>query len=333
MLHGVLLAADGDGRVGVGARVGVDEQRIALGVVLAALEAPRDVDEAAVRAAALADGDGFGDDGGRGFVGGMDHLGAGVLVLAVVGEGDGDDLAAGLAALEHDPRIFDGQPAADIAVDPLDLGLLVGETALGDEIVDVGRPVLDGDVLDLGALEGDELDHGAVQRGGGELRRGAALHVGELAALVDDDEGALKLAEVLGVDAEIGLERVRDLHAGRHVDEGAAGEDGAVERGKLVVAGRDDLAEPLAEDLRVRAEGLGGVDEDDALLRNRFLDVGIGGLAVELGLDAGEVLALLLGDAEALEGLLDVCRDLVPGARGLGALGEVITDLVEVDVL
>jgi hypothetical protein len=64
-----------------------------------------------------------------------------------------------------------------------------------------------------------------------------------------------------------------------------------------------------------------------------LLDVGIGGLGVELGLDAGEELALLLGDAEALEGLLDVVRHLVPRALGLLALREVIADLVEIDVL
>ena len=80
----------------------------------------------------------FGNDVGGGLVRGMDHLGPGVLVLAVVGQGDGNDLAAGLAALQHDPGILHGQAAADVAVDPLDLGLLVGEAALGDEIEDIG---------------------------------------------------------------------------------------------------------------------------------------------------------------------------------------------------
>jgi hypothetical protein len=102
-------------------------------------------------------------------------------MLAVVGERDGDDLAAGLAALEDDARVLHREAAADVAVDPLDLGFLVRDAALGDEVEDVVGPVLDGDVLDLGALERDELDHGAVQRGGRELRGGAALHVGHLA--------------------------------------------------------------------------------------------------------------------------------------------------------
>ena len=55
MLHGVILPPDGDGGIGVRARIGVDQQRIAFGVVLASLEAPGNVHEAAIGAAPLAD--------------------------------------------------------------------------------------------------------------------------------------------------------------------------------------------------------------------------------------------------------------------------------------
>ncbi len=51
------------------------------------------------------------------------------------------------------------------------------------------------------------------------------FHVGDLRPFIGDDEGALELAEVLGVDAEIGLERVFHLHARRHIDEAAAAEN------------------------------------------------------------------------------------------------------------
>ena len=176
------------------------------------------------------------------------------------------------------------------------------EAALGDEVEDVAAPVLDGDVLDLRALEGDQLDDGGVQRGGLEFRRGAAFHVHHLGAFVGDDERALELAEVLRVDAEVGLQRLLQLHALRDVDERAAGKHRAVERGELVVAGRDHLAEPRAENFLVLLQAFGGVDEDDALFGELLLDVRVGGLGVELGLHAGEERAFLLGNAEPLEG-------------------------------
>ena len=267
------VAANHDGGIGVGAAVGIDEKRVALGVVFAALQVLRDMDHAAVGGAALADADGLGDDDGGGVVGGVDHLGAGVLMLAVVGEGNGDDFAAGALTFKDHTGILHRETTADVAVDPLYLGVFHCDGAFGDEIKHVVGPVLDGDVLDLRALEGDELDYGGVEGGGGELRGGAALHVGDLGALVGDNEGALELAEVFRVDAEVGLERHGDLHVLGHVDEGAAGEHGAVERGELVVAGGDDLAEPFAEELGVLAEGLGGVTEDDALLGDDVLDV------------------------------------------------------------
>ena len=117
----------------------------------------------------------------------------------------------------------------------------------------------------------DQFDHRAVQGGGVELRRGAAFHVGQLRAFVGDDERALKLAEILGVDAEVGLQRVLHLHSGRDVDERAAAEHGAVQRAEFVVAGRDDLAEPLPENLRMILQAFGAADKDHALLADGSL--------------------------------------------------------------
>ena len=44
-------------------------------------------------------------------------------------------------------------------------------------------------------------------------RGGAAFDVMHLGPFVDDDQRPLELAHVLGVDAEVGLQRELDLHA------------------------------------------------------------------------------------------------------------------------
>ena len=51
-----------------------------------------------------------------------------------------------------------------------------------------------------------DLDHRGVQLVLVAHRRGAAFEVGDVAALVGDDQGALELAGVLGIDAEIGAD-------------------------------------------------------------------------------------------------------------------------------
>jgi hypothetical protein len=140
-------------------------------------------------------------------------------MLSAVGQSDADDFAAGAPALHDDAGIFHGETAADVAVDPANFGVFVGDAALGDEIEDIAAPVLHRDVLDFGALHGDEFDYRAVQSGGLKLRRRAAFHVHHFRAFIGDDERALELAELLAVDAEIGLERMLHFHAGRHVDE------------------------------------------------------------------------------------------------------------------
>ena len=93
------------------------------------------------------------------------------------------------------------------------------KTALGYQVKDVRTPILDGDILDLCAGQGDEFDDCAMQGRGLELWRCAAFHVHDLAAFVGNDERALELAEALRVDAEVGLERMLHFYAGGHVNE------------------------------------------------------------------------------------------------------------------
>ena len=117
-------------------------------------------------------------------------------------------------------------------------------------------PVLHGGIFDLGVVQRDQLDHGGVQlvlvaHGGG-----AAFQVADVAALVGDDQGALELAGVLSIDAEIGRQLHRAAHARRDVDEGAVGEDRAVQAGEVVVADRHHRAQVLAHQLRMLLQRL-----------------------------------------------------------------------------
>src|SRR5207237_2331043 len=108
-----------------------------------------------------------------------------------------------------------------------------------------------GDVLELRALERDELDDRAVQGGGVEFRRGAAFHVSQLGTFVANYKRALELAKVLRVDAEVGLQRMFHFHAWRHVDERAAAENRGVQCRKFVVPGRNYLSKPAPENFRM----------------------------------------------------------------------------------
>jgi len=127
----------------------------------------------------------------------VNHFRAGVLVLAVIGQRDGKPFAARLAALQDDARIFHGEPRTDVAIDPFDLGIFVGESAFGDQIENIGRPVLHGDVLDFGALLSATSSTTALCRvvvsNFGAVQ---PSNVSDFAAFVRNDEGALELAEI-----------------------------------------------------------------------------------------------------------------------------------------
>src|SRR6266566_8223631 len=112
-----------------------------------------------------------------------------------------------------------------------------------------------------------------MQRGGVKLWRRATFHVGHFRALIGDDERALKLAKIFGVDAEISLERMFHFHPWRDIDERAAAEHSGIQRAEFVVADRDDFAEPFPENLGMILKAFGRSHEDDALFADGLLDI------------------------------------------------------------
>src|SRR5690606_7833967 len=213
------LVLDGGGRVlhldvgeGVRAALLADQQAVALGVVARAVRAGGHLHQPAVAVLAAAGADALADDLRLGALADVDHLGAGVGLLAVVGQGDAMELADAVVAQQHAAGVFPGDGAAGLDLRPGDLAARAAAFgALGHEVVDAadavlvaGVPVLHGRVLDLGIVQRDQFDHRRVQLVLVAHGRGAAFQVADVGALLADDEGALELAGVAGVDAEIG---------------------------------------------------------------------------------------------------------------------------------
>ena len=161
---------------------------------------------------------------------------------------------------------------------------------------------------------------------------GAALNVVNVRALVSDDQGALELAHVLGVNTEVGLQRNLNVNSRGNVHEGTTGPHCGVQRGELVVTNRDDGAEVLLEQLGVLAQTGVGVDEDHALLLQVLANLVVHDLGLVLcSHTRDQRVTLRLGNTQALVGGADILGQFLPGAGlTLGRTHEVL-DVVEVD--
>src|SRR5690606_619526 len=134
-----------------------DQQRVALRVIARALGLRPHLHQAAVGVLAAAGADALADDLGLGALGQVDHLGAGVGLLAVVGERHGMELAGGVVAQQHAAGVLPGDGRAGLDLGPDDLAARAAALgALGHEVVDAadavlvaGVPVLHRGVLDL----------------------------------------------------------------------------------------------------------------------------------------------------------------------------------------
>ena len=169
-------------------------------------------------------------------------------------------------------------------------------------------------------------------------RGGAAFKITDGRAFVGDDECALKLAGVFGVDAEIGAQLHRAFHAFGDVAEAAVGEDGAVQSGEEIVGIGNDGAEVLADQFRVFAHGVGEAAEDDSLFGELGAEGGGDGDAVKDGIDgdAGEHFLFVQRNAELGVSLEQFGIDFVEAVqlllrRGVIA-GRLIVDWIVVQV-
>ena len=155
------------------------------------------------------------------------------------------------------------------------------------------------------------------------------MHLG---AFVSDDQGAFELACTVGVDPERGLQRQIDFNSWRDIDERTTRPDRSVECGELVVAGRDDRAKVLLDQVRVLAHGSVHVAEQDPLLFQVVTVFAVDDVGLVLGVGACEVLRIDPGDAKLFVCARHFFRGFVPLGNQLAQGTPVVVHVVEIDV-
>ena len=344
------LVLDGGGGVGddhIGESVCpafiAQQQTVTLAVVTRILCVHAHLNQSAICVLAMSGGDTFGDNTRACILADMDHLGAGVGLLVVIGDGDGVELRGGVIATQDTGRIFPGDGGTGLNLGPGEACVLERDTAFGDEIINSALavfitriPVLDGGVLDFRILKDDDLDDGCMElvlisHGGG-----AALQIGQISPLVGNEERALELTGVAGIDAEISAELHRAADTLRHIDEGTVGEDGGVERRIEIIGRGHDRAKIFLDQFGVLAHCFGNGAEDDPFLGEGVAERGLDRDGIHDRIDrhvACERCPFLEGDTEFVEGLHDLFVNLVfLSLLFLGLRCRVIGDCLKIDL-
>src|SRR5207247_9573292 len=126
----------------------------------------------AIAVLAVASVDAFGDNGAAGVFADVDHFGAGVGLLIIVGHRDRIKFADRIIAEQNAAWIFPGDRGAGFDLRPGNLRVLAfAQAALGDEVIDataalrIARiPVLDSGIFDLRVVQGNQLDDSQIGR-------------------------------------------------------------------------------------------------------------------------------------------------------------------------
>ena len=172
-----------------------EQQRVTLGEVAHALGIGRNAHQSAIGVVAVSGANALADDGRARTFAIVDHLGAGIGLLVIVGHRDRVKFADAVFAVQNAAWIFPCHRAAGFHLGPAHLAVpSLTQCALGHEIIDAafafrvaGIPVLHGRIFDFGIVQRDQFDHGGVQLVFVAHRRGAAFEIADIAALISDD--------------------------------------------------------------------------------------------------------------------------------------------------
>lgn len=234
-------------------------------------------------------------------------------------------------ALEDTHGIEARRVGAEGTGDPVDSAVLADDGPFGIEVVHILGPVFDGRIGQGCIVTDEQFNAARMKVGDIVFRRRTAFDEVDLGSLFDDDHGMFELACARCIETEIALQRDGDVDAGRHIDEGATGPDGTVKGGELVIRRRDELHEVGLDDVFIFFKGRIEVGVDDALLDQFVLDAVIDDFRVVLGADAGEGCLFGFRDPQAVEGIFDVIRYVVPVSFHLSVRADVGDDVIHIE--
>ena len=150
----------------------------------------------------------------------MDHLGAGISLLVMVGHRYAVKLGGRVIASQDARGVFPGDGTTGLHLCPAEFALLaLAETTFRYEVIDTAAslliarvPVLHGAVLHLGAVVHHNLYDGGMQLVLIAHRGGTPFEVGDVGVVISHNQRTFKLARAAGIDAEVGAQ----LHGATH---------------------------------------------------------------------------------------------------------------------
>ena len=195
---------------------------------------------------------------------------------------------------------------------PDHVAIFLDEGLLGIQVVHILRPIFNGRVAEGSAFLYEKLYRPGMEVRHIVTRRRAAFDEVAVCSFFYDDERVLELPGPRRIEAEITLERHPDLHALGHINKRAAGPYGIMKRRKFMIIRRDEFPEIRLDELGIFFHCGLKVHINDALLLELLLHIVIHHFGVVLGAHAGQRFLLRLGNPQAVKGIADIFRQILP---------------------
>ena len=246
------------------AAIAADQQAVALGIIATFFSFLMHAHQTAIGVLRLPSAYTFRDNPRFGIFAQMHHFGPGVGLLHVVGNRNGIKLALAFITAQHTGRVFPSHRRAGFNLCPHHLGPVTTTiSAFGNKIINpafavfiAGIPILHRGIFNLCIFFNDDLDHRGVQLCHVALGRRTPLKIADITAFVGDDQRALKLARIFGIDPKIGRQLHWAAYAGWNINKRSVRKHRRIQRRIVIIRYRHDGAEIFAHQFGVLLDRL-----------------------------------------------------------------------------
>ena len=146
-----------------------------------------------------------------------------------------------------------------------------------------------------------------------------ALDILDGAALLDNHQGALKLAGIFTIDSKIGLNRNLALDILGHIDKGSAGPNCTIKRRKFMLSIWNHSTKILLNQVRIFLNSRIRISKDNPQLGKLFFHIVVNHFRFVLGHSSRQKLLLSFWNSQAIKGFLNLLWDFIPTASPISA--------------
>ncbi len=221
----------------------------------------------------------FGNNPATGIVPDMNHLGTGIRLLIIIGNGNRIKFTDRTVSFQNSTGIFPGNRRSRFNLGPNQFRIFSAtQSPFGDKIIYPpfpllisGIPILYGTVFHFGIFLYDNLHNSGMQLVLIPLRSGTPFQITDISIILSHNQRSFKLSRIPGIDPEISGQFHRTTHSLRNIHKRTVAENSRIQGRKIIIPVRHHSTQIFPDKIRMMLYSLRKRTKNNPPFRQRIL--------------------------------------------------------------